>query len=180
MGGGTKWGRGGGEVLLTLNMIGKGRPKQSRPFGKLASIRVRRTPRELKKIKSKCLIDSGFCFLVFQLCSIISSTHQDGAERNGWCYTLWKVEQGSRHRIVALPKLFYAKRIAVVLTSYKHVPWFCLPEMIFFLFSFYLMALYSAVWADCVLCFFNYYYCYFDSNDQMRYCLDFWWLWLTS
>lgn len=54
---------------------------------------------------------------VFQLCSIISSTHRDGAERNGRCYTLWIVEQGSSHHIVVLPKLFYAKRIAVVLTS---------------------------------------------------------------
>lgn len=178
MGGGTKWRRGGGEVLLTLNMIGKGRPKQSRPFGKLASIRVRRTPRELKKIKSKCLIDSGFCFLVFQLCSIISSTHQDGAERNGWCYTLWKDEQGSRHRTVALPKLFYAKRIAVVLTSYKHVPWFCLPEMIFFSFPF-TWGPFTLLYEQILFSVFLIIIIIVISILTIK-RLDFWWLWLTS
>lgn len=62
----------------------------------------------------KCLINSGFCFLVFQLCSIISSTHLRWRREERLVLLAPESGAGGCHRIVALPKLFYAKRIAVV------------------------------------------------------------------
>lgn len=75
------------------------------------------TPRVLKDPFKSALSTVVSVFWVFQLCSVISSTHRDGAERNEKRYVLGVVEQGSSRRVVLLPKLFYAKRIAVIMTS---------------------------------------------------------------
>lgn len=82
---------------------------------------------------AKCLISCGLCFLrALQLCSAISSTHRDGAEGGTASVpTLPTAEQGSPPS----PKLLYAKRIAVVCDQLKYVPWFCLPEILFFFFQ---------------------------------------------
>lgn len=153
--------------------------RKTKTFGKLAwDQSERQASRGLKRIQFKVPYQQWFLFPDYSSCvqyKYPAPTDKMAQRGNG--YALHAPSSWSRGAPppVALPKLFYAKRIAVVFDQLNMCHGFVFLNWFFFFFL-YLMALYSAVGAGFLFSF----YFIFEWSYMKQLSWFFWWLWLAS
>lgn len=110
---------------------------------------------------SECKVPYQLWFVFFASAPVVFSDiqHPPWRRRGGTASvpTLPTAEQGSPPST----KLLYAKRIAVVCDQLKYVPWFCLPEILFFFFFTYYLAFPSTTLYCSTRRFWFYFFCLF-------------------